>query len=392
MGILSRFKSTAGPSTEERHVAFDWSQTMKYPDDFLDYQVGMWGGLEDRIALVRRCIDITANTIAMMPLRVNRAGVPVKNPAWVKNPDPNTYTHIGEAIEAVMRSLLYRGNAYLLTLTRNFEGYPHSWTVLNPDLVSITWDATTAGVIEYNIAGERVSRSDILHIRSNTRPGDPYGHSPLEAAGAAISSAYLADEHSKGLSKRKGIPQAVLKHDAAKLSKAETTKLQSDWDAAVQTGLPPVLSGGLSFDVIELTPQELDMIASRNFDDRRIATVFGVPLWLVNLPQESSLTYATVEGQFAFWYETSLLPYVMNMQRALDTFMPAEWNLSFDADILTEPTALGRASVYEKLIALNIMTPEEARVLERMPPFDEGKIADLKILGEETGQGVKSVQ
>ena len=70
-------------------------------------------------------------------------------------------------------------------------------------------------------------------------------------------------------------------------------------------GRPMVLSGGLDWKPMSLTPADMDFVEQRNVAAREIALAFGVPPMLLGIPGDN--TYANFqEANRVFWRQTIL--------------------------------------------------------------------------------------
>src|SRR5262245_11485278 len=89
----------------------------------------------DRIWVVNRCMQLTCQQIASMPLRFFGKR---DAPAWVANPDPAWYPNgIGDAVFAAAWSMYGWGDAFLYITARYADGFPAAWTVLDPAVLNI---------------------------------------------------------------------------------------------------------------------------------------------------------------------------------------------------------------------------------------------------------------
>lgn len=105
------------------------------------------------------------------------------------------------------------------------------------------------------------------------------------------------------------------------------------------------------------------------FDEQRIASTFGVPLWLVGLPMNDGLTYSTVEDHFEYFWRATLRPIAYNLAMAFSGWaLPRGAYLRFNSEQITEPSIKDRANIYKTLIEAGVISPAEARYMEHLPP------------------------
>jgi HK97 family phage portal protein len=338
-----------------------------------DYPGRFLGGalLEGRVSTVFACTDLISRSLATMGLRVMKDNAPQEPPAWVDNPEPVIYTSIVDAMQSLVNSMLHRGEAFVIPTARYADGMVARWVVLNPDYVDV--EASAGGLPVYSIGGMDIARTEILHIRYQVWPGNVHGVGPLEACWRNLVAANAMEKYGTELAVSNGIPTAVLQSDA-KLSKVQAGEVKQSWAEATMSrgALPAVLSGGLTYTPLNLNPAEVGLLDLRAFDEQRIASTFGVPLWLVGLPVNDGLTYSTVEDTFDFFWRATLRPLAYNIACALSGWALARGSyLRFASEQLIEPSIAERAGIYETLIRSGVITVEEARIMEHLPPVPQ---------------------
>lgn len=343
--------------------------------------------LAGRVSTVFMCTDLVSRLLATIGLKVMRMGQPIEAPPWIDNPEPEIYTSIVEAMQAIVNSMLHRGEALIAPTARYADGTVARWVVLNPDMVDI--EAGTGGVPIYSIGGITIPRTEILHMRYQTWPGCVRGIGPLEACSRNIISADALQSWGTQLATTNGIPMAVLQSEV-KLTKEQARAIKTSWaEASMSRGvIPAVLTGGLTYTPLNLKPADVGLLDLRYFDERRIASCIGVPLWLVGLPMSDGMTYTTVEDTFDYFWRATLRPLAYNIGCGLSGWaLPRGVYLRFPAEQLTEPGIVQRAQVYSTLIPAGVITVDEARQAEHLPPL--APVAEEQdVLGAFRNQGV----
>lgn len=331
---------------------------------------GFGGGgapLCGRVSTVYTCTDLISRTLSTMNLSVTQASSPQVAPPWTDNPEPEIYTSIVDAIKALVNSMLHRGEAILAPTARYADGMVARWVVLNPDVMRIE---AVKGMPEYSINGVVIPRTELLHIKYQAWPGQVRGVGPLEACAANLVSSAALERWGTELAVNSGIPTAVLS-SPARLTKVQTDDLKRSWaDAAASRGiLPVILTGGLTYTPLNLKPADVGLLDLRTFDEARIASCFGVPLWLVGLPMNEGLTYSTVQGTFDYFWRATLNPLAYNIASALSGWaLPRGQWLHFESAGLTQPPLPERATAYKTLVEAGIIETDEARIWENLQP------------------------
>lgn len=334
-----------------------------------------WGGgfmggnlLTGRVSTVFACVDLISRSMATMPLQVTQDTVIANPAAWIDNPEPQLYTSRVDAIHCLTNTLLLRGDGMVAATARYEDGTVARWAVLNPDMVNVETDG--GGLPIYDIGGVPVPRADILHMKYQMWPGAIRGVGPLDACYRNLVSADALERWGTELATTHGIPTAVLQSQA-KLTKGQTTAVRDSWAEALASRgiLPAVLSGGLTYTPLNLRPADIGLLDLRMFDEQRIASAFGCPLWLVGLPMADGLTYSTVQGTFDYLWRATLRPLACNIACGLAGWaLTRSQHLRFASEGLVEPPVEARAQMYETFIRSGVMSVDEVRVLEHLPP------------------------
>jgi phage portal protein BeeE len=147
--------------------------------------------------------------------------------------------------------------------------------------------------------------------------------SPLSAAAGNLRSAGALEAYGANLAEGGGIPWGVLSTEQ-RLSARQARLARQQYREQRQelTGDPVVMGFGLSLDTLNLSPKDMALLDLRIFDEQRIASVLGVPPWLVGLPQPSGMTYANAMSLFSFHWRR-LRPVAKRLTSGLSASAPA---------------------------------------------------------------------
>lgn len=285
----------------------------------------------DRIWAANRCNQLNAQQIASMPLRYGTtAAGGGRIPAWLSSPDPSWYPNgVGDAIFAATQSIYGHGYTILQITSRYADGAPSGWTVVDPNVVAI--DIDPDGRRRYKINNHEVPARDIVQIDRN--PGNRiHGTSALRAYAlqgwGLLSGSELQREVLRG-----GVPQAVLKSKRP-ITPQQAEAIQDRWAQRTRDrrGRPPVLPPDIDFEGLSFSPADLLLIEGLEFNARVIASAFGVPPFLLNLPLTGGLTYQNPAMMGEFWWRFELRPVAKRIADALTAQMlPAGNWVWFDA-------------------------------------------------------------
>jgi HK97 family phage portal protein len=356
---------------------------------------GNWsgaGGIADpvlgrKVSTVFSCVELNANALGSMPVTISENGRPI-DPAqyeWTENPDPRLYSGWDEFVVQWAASMWTRGEAFVCATGMDWSTFlPNTFMVLDPDRVTVQFDSEGQRV--YQLSGEPLFGLDVLHTRYMTLAGWPNGLSPLQAAAGNLRSAGALEQYGASLAESGGIPWGVLTSEQ-RLSgrQARLARQQYREQRAELTGDPVVLGYGLSLDTLNLSPRDMALLDLRVFDEQRIASVLGVPPWLVGLPQPEGMTYANALSLFGFHWRR-LRPIAKRLTNGLSSWaLPRGRRAALNAGDYVQPELVERANAYKTMHEGGALTDDEWRALENLPPLTPAQRRELA--GASNGPG-----
>jgi len=300
--------------------------------------------LADRVWVANRCIQLNAQQIASMPLTFN-PGSPVepadgafaiaaprttRPPAWLSNPDPSWYPNgVSDAVFAIVRSIYGWGYALLYVTSYYADGFPQFWTVLDTSLVTVKIEN---GRRVYSFGDNLIDASRIIQIDrdpSSLAHGTPALRAYAQQAYSALAAADQSLTVSAG-----GMPKFYLK-DTKGLKEEQALAIQSQWAerTAARGGLPPVVPPEIDPTELSFNPSDLALLESQEFNARVIASAFGVPAVLLNIPMAGGLTYQNPAALGEMWWRFELRPMSKRIADALSAqALPRGQWVNFEAE------------------------------------------------------------
>lgn len=346
----------------------------------------LWGASDQgrvAIAAVYRGAQLLEDLAAQLPWNSWRGGkhsdqatlvepelVPVRPPLLV---DPSPFMTRDEVIRALVASLVFRGRGHLHLQHLDADGRPRFATPVHPDEVSVTWNANQT-IREYRwrhelmVPGVNFASIDMLRL-----PGAAAGIGPLDAARKMIDGVVSTDDWSRALFTDSAVPSLYLSVPG-KLTRDEAMELRGAWDESHQGGRGTgVVSGGMAVQTLSMTPEQAQFLGTRAWGVQEVARLLGIPQHFLNAgnsPGSSqSLTYTNVQAVFRELTMLTLYPtYLRRIEAAFSALLPRGQEVQFDlADLLkaddgTRYTALATA------LGSGILTLDEARAAENLPP------------------------
>ncbi len=344
--------------------------------------IGVDGALQ--IATVWRAVEILAKTIATLPIMVYANNNGVREVArnenlWALLHDrPNARQTPIEFWIAMLLNLLLRGNAYA-EIMRNQRGMAYALIVRPADQIEMEVRENGNDAYYYH-SGDKtreISADDMLHIREMT--GGYVGMSRLEYMRISMSESANAQSAANSLFAANGRTNGVLS-PAAAMTPTQWAQLQERVDELAKNPRAiQVLPGDLKLSQINLTPNDIQLLTTRQFTVQEIGRWFGVPAILLNQTEGTTTLGSSSADIIDSFEKLTLRPIVINIEQAIRhrVMTPNErtrLDVEFNMDGLLRASLEKRMDIYTKAVQNGVFSRNEARQYENMPPFDGGDV------------------
>lgn len=360
-----------------------------WPAEWSTPQFNTQFGLNKLVDTAWACLDLNSRVLSAMPVYRTQSGRIIEPRTWMTNPDPLIYTSWQEFAKQLFWDYLM-GEAFVLPMATRADKYPMRFRVVPPWLMNVEM---RGGTREYKLGATDVT-ADILHIRYQSNTADARGHGPLEVGGARMTAAALLQRYADKIAETGGTPLYWLEI-GRRLSQTEGEDLLDRWveSRTRRAGEPALVTGGAKLNQAQsMSARDMTLLELAQFNESRIAILFGVPPFLVGLPSGGdSQTYKNVESLFDFHDRSSLKPTAAAVMSALSQWaLPGGQATELNRDEYTQPPLKERAEAYNTLFNIvdedgnRAITVEEIRARER---FD-GLSSAVSLTG---GQGTSTV-
>jgi HK97 family phage portal protein len=327
---------------------------------------------------VYSCVRLLADNIASLPMDTyrwaNRRQVKLDSPQTIMQ--PNSHCTGWEHVQQVVTSLALRGNSYEHVLERDRLEYPTARETVHPDDMMLTRNQTD-GQADYQIRGTRVPRADIIHIKRFSLAGSVIGLSPIEQARQGIGLSLAAERYGAHWFGDSADPSSVLETDG-NLDDVATQRIMKGWISS-QGGRrhPAVLSGGLHYRPIAISPNESQFLETREFQRGEIAMLYGIPPHMIGDTAKSTSWGTGIEQQSMGFVKYSLLPWLRCIEEVYSwLILPRGQFMRFNVDGLMRADMPTRYSSYTQARNAGWMNIDEIRALENMDPLPDGNGTD----------------
>lgn len=337
-----------------------------------------------QIATVWRAVEIIAKTIATLPIMVysNNNGqreVARDSSLWALLHDaPNMRQTPVEFWTAMLLNLLLRGNAYA-EIIRNADDSAYALMVRGADQVEFHANKGGGDYYEYTVDGvkRRIDSFNMLHIKEMT--GSYIGMSRLEYMRASLSEHVNTQRAANTLFARGGRTTGILS-PAGAINDKQWGQLQERINELVGGNKTiQVLPGDMKFSQINLTPQDIQLLTTRQFTVQEIGRWFGVPAILLN-QTEGTTTLGSSSGDIIdSFHKLTIRPIVVNIEQAIrarvmNVVQRRELTVEFNLDALLRASLKDRIEIYSKAVQNGVFNRNECRQYENMQPFDGGEL------------------
>jgi HK97 family phage portal protein len=313
------------------------------------------------------CVDLNASVLASMPPYLVDAA-PSLSAGWLVNPDPDVYTCWAEFAKQLFWDYQAAGEAFVICTARYATGWPARFHVVPPWAVEVEF---LDGRRVYEIGDIPVPDGDLLHIRYSGSTADPRGHGPLEIGSARLVAARVLAQYAFNVAANGGVLSSILTHPD-ELSADQAAALQQQWVAArtASLGAPAVLSGGVTWEAVQLNPQDMALVDLSRWNESRIAVLLGVPPTLVGLPSGGDpMTYKNVTMLFDYHWRAGLRPKASAVMGALSGWLlPLGTSVEVNRDAYVQAEPLERAQTAQIYAGIGVLSVDEIRAAER---FDQ---------------------
>ena len=341
-----------------------------------------------KIATVFRCIDITSKGIAQLPLRIehDEGGYfepiddDVFNLHYLLTRKPNDRLNAFDFKRAIIVELLTQGNAYVMPKT-GYEGY-ESLVHLTPGCT--IYDKYT-NLYTVDDPVNRITgvfdSSEIIHLKNLSLDGGYTGVSTLQYASRTMAISTNADIANVETFKSGGILSGFVsgKGGTVGFGAIQDTQLQSVADSIekqIASGKKIFnLPGEMSFNEISLSPADIELLSTKQFNVLDICRFFGVHPDKV-FAQQSSNYKASEMSQVAFLTDT-LQPVLTLIEIEMQVkLIPKEldsvYRINFDIEPLLQTDLITHADYMSKTIAAGVKNVNYWRKKSGQAPVENG--------------------
>jgi len=366
-----------------------------------------------QLSAVWACVKLIAETVSSLPLTVYKKTDTGRKEA-VNHPltllfsgKVNRYQTKVEFFETVLLNLLTTGNAYCY-VQRIGDRIVGLLPLMSADMETTLLLDGSVVYNHQNDTGVTVySEKSIWHLK--LMGNGVIGLSPLAYQRNTLGIAQAAEDAVTKIYRNGAKPSGVLSMDKFLTQEQRDLVRQKFYTlSAGQEDRLMVLEGGMKFDAISLSPQDIELLASRQFQISEICRWYGVPSVMINDTSSSTVWGSGIEQIVSGFYKLTLRPLMEKIEASIlvNLMGPTEgskYEVEFDFNALTRSDLKTRFDSYRIGIYGGFLKPNEARRLEGMPDAEGGdnlymqganmKLTDIEInnpMGDANGNQTDS--
>lgn len=357
-----------------------------------------------QISAVWACIDRRATTIASLPFFAYETKDGEKTLARnsrlyeILHESPNSRMTPLEFWRAMMMNHDLRGNAFA-RIDRNNKGEAIALWPMPADQVEVKVLDSGAMVYLYTIGSDVAvyDQSNVLHLK-NLGNGT-VGLSKLEFMRATTDESQKAQSAAAKVFGSGGKPTGVLTID--KVLKPDQRQAVLNSFAGMAEGNAArlfVLEAAMNYTQLSMTPEDIQLLETRNFTVSEIARWYDVPPVLIH--HNDTTTWGSgIEQIVDGFYKLTIRPMLVSIEQAvrkrvMTPMQRQTMSVEFSLDALLRGNPMQRAEMYAKGAQNGWITRAEIRQLEGWPAMAgtdvltaQSNLVPLGMLGQTTASG-----
>ena len=340
------------------------------------------------IPVAKACCDLIVNSIKSLPIelyeRVDDNTVRQITEDYrvnLLNNAPNVIATGVNFKEKIIQDLVLHGNAYV-DIERDGNNIVSLWNIDASDVgISKYSDREKPHIVKdvkFKIYSSNVELNldDVMILTESSEDGGLTGQGVIARGYRTIELALNEIELNKNIMNNGSSPISVVKLDK-NLSAEAQQRLRDSWTkmyaSSQNAGKLLILEQGMEYEKLSFSPAELGLSASRSKTQAELCSLFGVPESMID---SSANTYGNVENSSIRFLQYSITPHINVIESSLNRslLLEKEKNTKFfkiNTDSVLQTTQRERYEALNVGISSGILSLNEARIKENLPPIDD---------------------
>ena len=334
------------------------------------------------LSTVWACTSLVSETIGTLPLHIYKKTANGRERAddyqlsYILRNKPNTKSTSSVLWQSTVASMLLRGNGILKKLTvgnklvgLQFMPYDKLQIVLDFDGNAEFYEIRPRGTTV------KIPTKDIVRIPNFTIDGS-WGLSSI-TYGAKMFSNSLNSMESANKMLEKGLLQTIVFKTDKRVKSEQRDEFRKNLEkitGAMNAGQSPLLEDGMTAESLSLNPKDAQLLESRAFSVEEICRWFRVDPSMIGHGNVVSNWGTGLEQKMIAFLTFTLRPILTKIEQTINNeLIPLEdrgiYYAEFSIDGLLRADTSARADYYREMTGAGIMTRDEVRKLENLPPL-----------------------
>jgi HK97 family phage portal protein len=338
---------------------------------------------------VYSCIRIKSESIGQLPIKLyrkNEKGHKVEITSGrefkIFTQRPNSYQTWQEFIEMYVTTMELRGN-FFCEINRNKHGSVYEIipfkqqdaVAVNMDMHGNVYYTYATNDMKSGMASRGYTHNQILHIKANSMNGY-LGLSPISFTASTIGTAIAGELHTSNMLGSGAMPAGVLSTDEAFDDDEAIERVRQGWKTmhggASNAGKTAILEYGMKYTAISMSAVDAQLIEQRMFSREQIATIFRVPIHLLNAA--AGMKYNSIEHNNASFFRDSLMPLVTKLENNINPILPANHTIQVDQTQFIRGDQKAQTDNVTAKIKSGLMSINEGRIELSLTPVEGGDV------------------
>ena len=335
------------------------------------------------LSAVYRATELISDSIAVLPIKIQRIGEQEKNevenhPLKLIFSDKNNSNLLSKytMMKLLVQSVILRGNGFAL-IKRAEDGTVTELQFLEPNEVQINYNKIK-NELYYTVPKltktKHIEPINMIHLLKNTYDG-VNGLSVLSYAARALKIANATEESANSFFGNGCNLSGVLTVQG-QLQQKQKDDIRTSWAQAYSNGSHglAVLQGNMTYQPIQISSKDSQMLESRLFNVQDIARFFGIsPVLLGDLSHASLNSIEALQQEFLVH---TLQPYVTMIENEFNRKLlkPSErkLNIILETNEILRTDKQAQANYYSTMLSNGIMSINEVRKELGYNPIEDG--------------------
>lgn len=327
-----------------------------------------------QISAVWACVKLLSETTASLPFKLYKKTekgrkLAENHPLYTLfSGKVNRYQNAIEFFETLLLNLVTAGNAYVL-IGRTGTMITSLMPLMSAQVeITMLSDGSLVYTYTHSNGVDVIAPENMWHIK--LMGNGVIGLSPLDHQRNTVGIAIAAESAVTKIYRNGAKPSGVLSMDRM-LTPKQRTEIRANFSTLTQSedDRLMVLEGGMKFDKVSLSPQDIELLASRKHQISEICRWYGIPSVLINDANGTSVWGSGIEQIMESFYRLTLRPLLekIELSARINLLTPAErdrYAFEFDLGALLRSSDKARFEKYRVGITSGVMTPNEARAEE----------------------------